>query len=122
MRANLRRLPGSMLLGEALQVQRAVAGIGNMWMCEALWQARVSPWRSLDDVSDEEVGSALRAAASLMRASAAGGVVAKQVHRRAGHACRRCGEAIRSWPLGSSARTAYWCPRCQDGGEEPPAK
>jgi len=122
MRDNLRALAGSTLVGEALQVQRAVAGIGNMWMCEALWQARVSPWRRLDDVSDDELEAALRAAAMLMRASVDGEAVPKRVHRRAGHACRRCGTPIRSWPLGSSARTAYWCPSCQHGGEEPRAK
>ena len=121
-RANLRTLPQSMLVGEALQVQRAVAGIGNMWMCEALWQARVSPWRALADVGDDELESALRAAASLMRASVDGAVRGKHAHRRAGRACTRCGTPIRSWPLGSTARTAYWCPRCQHGGEEPPAK
>jgi endonuclease VIII len=122
MRANLRSLPQSMLLGEALQVQRAVAGIGNMWMCEALWDARVSPWRTLADVADAELDSALRAAARLMRASVDGEVTRKRVHRRAGRGCARCGTPIRSWPLGSAARTAYWCPSCQHGGEEPPAK
>ena len=35
---NLRTLPRDLRLGEALQVQRAVAGIGNMWMSEALWE------------------------------------------------------------------------------------
>src|SRR3954454_373136 len=37
-------LPRSLRLGEALQVQKAVAGIGNMWMSEALFEARLSPW------------------------------------------------------------------------------
>ena len=32
-------------LGETLQDQRLVAGIGNMWMAETLWRARLSPWR-----------------------------------------------------------------------------
>src|SRR5215212_6939288 len=47
MLANLRALPRDARLGEALQAQRAVAGIGNMWMCEALWEVRVSPWSRL---------------------------------------------------------------------------
>jgi endonuclease-8 len=93
-----------------------------MWMCEALWEARVSPWRALADVDDDELESALRAAASSMRDSVDGRVGGKHAHRRAGRPCARCGTPIRSWPLGSAARTAYWCPRCQDGGEEPPAK
>ena len=34
-------------LGEALQDQTLVAGIGNMWMAETLWRARLSPWLRL---------------------------------------------------------------------------
>jgi endonuclease-8 len=122
MLANLRALSGSTLLGSALQSQRAVAGIGNMWMCEALWDIALSPWTHLEDVSDEDVRRALRSAARLMRAALDGARGGKRVHRRAGRPCLRCGTAIRSWPLGDAARTAYWCPGCQHGGEEPAAK
>src|SRR3954471_18820984 len=34
-------------LGEVLQDQTLVAGIGNMWAAEALWRARLSPWLPL---------------------------------------------------------------------------
>lgn len=122
MLVNLRALPGATLLGAALQTQRAVAGIGNMWMCEALWHVPLSPWMRLDDLSDTDVTQALRSAARLMRGSRDGARAGKRVHYRAGRPCPRCGTAIRSWPLGDAARTAYWCPRCQHGGEEPPAK
>jgi endonuclease-8 len=122
MRANLRALAGPRLLGEALQTQRAVAGIGNLWMCEALWEARLSPWARVDEIANEELDAALRAGAALMRASVDGEPFRKRVHNRAGQACRRCGTPIRSWPLGGAARMAYWCPDCQHGGEEPAAK
>ena len=42
--ARLRRADGTRPLGEVLQDQRLVAGIGNMWMSETLWGIRVSPW------------------------------------------------------------------------------
>ena len=45
--ARLRRGDGSRPLGEVLQDQRLVAGIGNMWMSEALWAVRLSPWLPL---------------------------------------------------------------------------
>jgi endonuclease-8 len=122
MRVNVRALPQSLLLGQALQVQRAVAGIGNMWTVEALWDARLSPWRRLDDVDDESLLGALRSAARLMRRSVDEGRTGKRIHHRAGRACPRCGTPIRSWPLGDAARTAYWCPHCQPGGEAPPAQ
>src|SRR5687767_15451877 len=44
----------SLRLGEVVQDQRVVAGIGNMWMAEALWRARISPWSRLRDVPEED--------------------------------------------------------------------
>jgi endonuclease-8 len=116
--ALLRRDPAREL-GDALLDQRLAAGIGNLWKAEALWAARVSPWRCVGDVSDEELRAVLEAAHRLMRESVAGGRQRRDVYRRAGHACRRCGEPIRSRGQGDAARTAYWCPRCQssDGGD-----
>jgi endonuclease-8 len=112
---NLRTLPGHMRLGEAVQVQRAVAGIGNMWTSEALFEARVSPWLTLADATDDELHAALEAAARLMRGRLDGAPVRHRVYRRKRHACPRCGTPIRSWPLGDAARMAYWCPACQRG-------
>ena len=40
-RAAARSRPGA-LVGEALLDQRLVAGIGNMWLAEALWHARLA--------------------------------------------------------------------------------
>jgi endonuclease-8 len=109
----LRREPSSRLLGEALVDQRVVAGIGNMWLAEALWQARVSPWRSLGKVSDDELADALGWARDAMRAAVHGRRGARAVYRRAAMGCRRCGTPIASRGLGDANRTAYWCPACQ---------
>jgi endonuclease-8 len=101
------------LLGAALQDQRQVAGIGNMWMNEACWHAQVSPWSRAEDVAAQEVLSHARA---LMRARLAGKRTRHAVYRRKNRACPRCGALVRSWPLGEHARMAYWCPDCQRGG------
>ena len=119
MLANLRGASQSLRLGEAVQRQRLVAGIGNMWMAEALWEARLSPWARLAEVSDDELRDALGAAARLMRDSLEGARRERFVYRRAGRGCPRCGGEIRSRGLGDENRTAYWCPACQRG-EEPP--
>jgi endonuclease-8 len=96
-------------IGEALLDQRLVAGIGNLWRAEALFEVGISPWRRLSDVSDQELRAALAAASSLMRAPRG----RRQVYRRAGLPCRRCGTRILSRRQGEHARTAYWCPSCQ---------
>ena len=67
-------------------------------MAEALWEARVSPWRAIGGVEDAEL---------------AGVPGPRGVYRRAGRPCPRCGETIRSRGQGDANRTAYWCPTCQ---------
>jgi len=121
MLARLRGEPQSREVGDALLDQRLVAGIGNLWKAEALWEARVSPWRRLAEVGDEELSAVLEAAHRLMRASVEGMRPRRQVYRRAGRPCPRCGGLVRSAPQGDNARTAYWCPSCQVGGAAPPS-
>ena len=119
MLARLRTADGTRWLGESLLDQRLVAGIGNMWLAEALWEVCVSPWRRLPDVGDDERRTALEAAARLMRASLDGAPRRHRVYRRAGRPCPRCHAAIRSHGQGDANRVAYWCPACQVG-EDPP--
>jgi endonuclease-8 len=113
--AALRREARARQVGDALLDQRLVAGIGTVWRAEALWAARVSPWRRLGDVSDEELRAVLEEAAALMRGSLDGAHAPRQAYGRAGRACRRCGTPIRSWLQGDDARLAFWCPQCQPG-------
>jgi endonuclease VIII len=120
MRARFRATPQEREIGDALLDQRLVAGIGNLWKAEALWDARVSPWRPLADVSDAELTAVLDSAHAKMRDGVEGARPLRRVYRRAGRPCRRCGMTIRSWSQGDGARTAYWCPGCQRGGSEPP--
>jgi endonuclease-8 len=108
-------------IGDALLDQRLVSGIGNLWKAEALWQARVSPWRRLEEVGDAELHAVLEAAHAMMAASLGGPRPARRVYRRAGRPCPRCGRPVRSSPQGDNARTAYWCPGCQVGGDAPPS-
>jgi len=118
---NLRRQHQDRAAGDALLDQRLVAGIGNLWKAEALWRARVSPWRPLSDVSNEELGEVLSWAARLMNASVETGREDRQVYRKVGRPCPRCGTRIRSHGQGDDNRTAYWCPTCQKGEAAPKA-
>jgi endonuclease-8 len=121
MLTRLRRADGARSLGETLQDQTVVAGIGNMWMAETLWQEQLSPWLPLSGVSDQDRRRVLESAAARMRAAVdAGRAPQRQVHGRAGRPCPRCETAIRSRGQGDANRTAYWCPNCQAGG--PPGR
>jgi endonuclease-8 len=114
--ARIARADGGRLLGEILQDQTLVAGIGNMWAAETLWRERLSPWLRLRDVPGEERRRPLETAAALMRAALdAGREPRPHVHARAGRPCPRCGTPIAARGLGDANRTAYWCPSCQPG-------
>ena len=112
-----RRTDQNRELGDALLDQSLVAGIGNKWKAEALFEAEISPWQRLRASGDDELRRLLGAASSLMRSTQR----RNRVYRKAGRQCPRCGDSIRSWPQGDDARMAYWCPGCQAGTEAPKA-
>ncbi|MGH8861094.1 MAG: DNA-formamidopyrimidine glycosylase family protein, partial [Jatrophihabitantaceae bacterium] len=95
---NLRRRP-ERAIGEALLDQRNLAGIGNMYKCEALFVHRAHPWTRVGDVSDlpRLVGTAhrlIRANRDHPEQSTTGHTRRGEQHwvyRRTGEACRRCG-------------------------------
>ena len=95
MLARLRAEPQERELGDALLDQGLVAGIGNVWKAEALWEARVSPWRPLGEVGDDELRAVLEAAHEPMRTSLDGSRPPRHVYRRMGRPCPRCGGIVR---------------------------
>ena len=108
--------------------QQTVAGIGNIYACEALFQARINPARKAGAVSAPRL-SALVAALkeTLDRAIAAGGSTLRDhaqvsgdlgyfqhnflVYGREGQACPACGGVIRRRI--QSGRSTFDCPACQ---------
>jgi endonuclease-8 len=122
MLARLRAADQTRWFGESLLDQSIVAGIGNMWLAEVLWHESLSPWRRLGDVAEPERRAVLEAAARLMGAAVDGGrEPGRQVYRRVGRPCSRCGGRIRSWGQGDDNRMTYWCPGCQAGDDPPRA-
>ena len=107
--------------------QRIVAGLGNIYVCEALHMAGIAPGRAgghiararLDRLADavkavllaaiEAGGSSLR---DYARPSGELGYFSKEwrVYGRAGEACR-CGAPIRRRAEGG--RSTFFCPKCQ---------
>jgi endonuclease-8 len=79
----------------------------------------ISPWARVGDVSDETLREAVSAARRLMQGALDGGRPGRNVYRRAGRPCVRCGTIVRSRGQGDANRTAYWCPGCQEGGAPP---
>src|SRR5690606_4213321 len=122
-------------IADALLDQAALAGVGNVYKSEVLFTARVSPVQRVGELSREQLGSIVDAAARFMRANVQGGGAAIStygglrrttgrsdpsarlwVYGRAGKPCRRCGTLVARRLQGPHARSTYWCPRCQGGG------
>ncbi len=110
-------------VGELLLDQGVLAGLGNVYRCEALFLERVDPWTPRADLPSERLRRLVLAGQQLIVANA--GVAAAPgrdvglgggrlfVYGRAARPCRRCGTAVRSARLGVQARTVFWCPSCQ---------
>lgn len=106
--------PPDTALGELLLDQQVVAGIGNIWRCEALFLEGRHPYTPRGAVTLNELDALVLRAAELMRASAVGRrPQLRWVYKRTGRPCRRCGALIASRRQGEHARVAYWCPSCQ---------
>jgi endonuclease-8 len=111
-------------IGDALLDQRALAGIGNVWKCEACFAARVDPWADVASVADADALALLAFAREGMQASVGGAPRPGAVHARAGLPCPVCATQIRVRGQGDGARATFWCPGCQGseaGGRAPRA-
>jgi endonuclease-8 len=116
---------GAAPIGEALIVQRAVAGIGNIYKSESLFLSGVDPFRRVADLDDAELDGLLARARELMSANHGGQARTTTrrtldggrywVYGRSGQPCRRCGTRVRMRRQGLAGRSTYWCPRCQAG-------
>ena len=103
----------------ALLDQRVVAGLGNIYAAEALWEARMSPFADAATLGAERLRrlvSAIRlvltrAQRNPARYSDRSAEPRFRVYGRAGEPCPRCGAPIvRKVQAG---RSTYYCPHCQ---------
>jgi formamidopyrimidine-DNA glycosylase len=118
-------------LKAALLDQRTLAGLGNIYVDEALWRARLDPLRpagSLDRNELRRLHRGIRAAleAGIARQGATlrdyalpdGGSGSMQkefkAYGREGEPCERCGTPIAKTRLGG--RGTWYCPTCQANG------
>jgi endonuclease-8 len=106
----------TMTIGAALLDQRALAGLGNIWRNETLFEERIDPLARVTDLDDDTLDRLIATGRRLLSTSAGltPGRAPTRVYRRTGRPCPRCGTPIRSAPLsGEVPRTTYWCPSCQ---------
>ncbi|MDZ7711305.1 MAG: bifunctional DNA-formamidopyrimidine glycosylase/DNA-(apurinic or apyrimidinic site) lyase [Roseovarius sp.] len=114
----------------ALLDQRIVAGLGNIYVCEALFRAGISPRRLAGNLGPRRIARLVPAIREVLDAAiAAGGSSLRDyrqadgelgyfqhafdVYGREGAPCRTPGCDARITRIVQSARSSFYCPRCQ---------
>ncbi len=110
--------------------QKTVAGLGNIYVCEALWRAGIAPTRPAGQLGDADIDRLVAAIrAVLTEAIAAGGSTLRDfvdasglpgyfqhsfdVYGREDEPCRRPGCSGTIARIVQSGRSSFCCPVCQ---------
>jgi endonuclease-8 len=111
--ARLRRFGAGREVGDAVLDQQIIAGIGNAIRNEALFRARISPLRRVEELSDDDLELVVAENAAVMRESISKGRRPRSIYRAERRGCPSCGGPVSVRGQGDDNRTAYWCPDCQ---------
>ena len=115
-------LSGERAIGDALLLQSALAGIGNIYKSETLFLCGVDPFSPAASLSEKDLARVVTRARELMSANLDGTPRRTRrtlegatywVYGRSGKPCWRCGARIRMRRQGTAGRSTYWCPGCQ---------
>ena len=121
-------------LKAALLDQRTLAGLGNIYVDEALWRARINPLRPAGSLEAGELRrlhrgiraaleNGLRRQGSTLRdyrlpdGSSGSAQNEFHVYGRGGEPCDRCGTPIAKTTI--AGRSSWFCPQCQPAQRQP---
>ncbi|MBM08268.1 MAG: DNA-formamidopyrimidine glycosylase [Magnetovibrio sp.] len=117
-------------LKAALLDQHIVAGLGNIYACEALFMARLSPRRKTHTVGPKRATALVDAIKTVLANAIAQGGSSLRDHRKTNgelgyfqhtlqvygqenKACPRCGIGYQITRINQSGRSTFFCPHCQ---------
>jgi formamidopyrimidine-DNA glycosylase len=107
--------------------QTVIAGVGNAYSDEVLWEVGMSPFKPASSLTPEDVARlhealvrTLREAVKRSEGMAAGELKAEKksnlaVHARTGLPCPRCGDEVRE--VSFATKSLQYCATCQTGGK-----
>jgi formamidopyrimidine-DNA glycosylase len=107
--------------------QSLIAGLGNAYSDEVLWEVGLSPFKPAKNLTEADVGrlhaaivGTLRSAVERSAGLAAGKLKAEKksglsVHARTGLPCPRCGDTVRE--VSFADKSLQYCPTCQTDGK-----
>jgi len=108
--------------------QTVIAGVGNMYADEALFDAKLHPERKANSLLEDETERLCQAIVTVLRKAVSSGGASISDYRRPdgkpgeaqfffnvahqlGKQCKRCGTSIERIPI--RKRGSYFCPKCQ---------
>jgi len=110
--------------------QTKILGLGNIYAAEALFRARINPFKSARTLSSQRIARLHAAILDVLSDAIADSSTSRinlehpdgfsygeaferfwHVYEREGEPCFKCGARIRR--LTHGGRSTYWCPRCQ---------
>lgn len=108
--------------------QTIISGLGNIYVNEVMFYAKINPLKEAKSISREECDLIVKGSDEIIReAIKMGGTTIKsytsslgvtgrfqqnlKVHKREGEACLVCGTIINNIKIGG--RSTYYCPKCQ---------
>lgn len=110
--------------------QTKVLGLGNIYAAEALFRARISPFKNASALSSQRAARLHQSIVEVLRDAITDSSTSRvdleqadgfsygeaferfwQVYEREGEPCVNCGAKIRRETQGG--RSTYWCPKCQ---------
>lgn len=113
---------------QVLMDQKIIAGIGNIYSDEILWEAKIHPLKSAHRLKEDQLKNLFKAMKKVLKSAleAQGtsivdyrkpdGTEGKfgqllKVYHRQGEECLRCGTRIKRYKLQN--RSGHYCPNCQ---------
>ncbi len=113
---------------QVLMNQQIIAGFGNIYSDETLWEAKVHPFKDVSKLSNLELKKIYTAGQRILRkaiklkgesisdfrriSGEKGGFdPLRKVYRREGEKCFRCGTIIQRKKI--AGRSTHFCPKCQ---------
>jgi formamidopyrimidine-DNA glycosylase len=106
------------MIKSTLMNQQIMAGIGNIYSDEILFQARVHPKKPVDQLEDKVLREIFKATREVLKTAIEKKADPEQFpsswiipHREEGGECPNCGGEVKNITV--SGRSAYYCPKCQ---------
>jgi len=113
---------------QVLMNPEIIAGIGNIYSSESLWEAKIHPERNIASLDEKELKSLYEGIKKVLGLGVKLGGESfsdyrkpdgskgdfdteRKVYRREGQKCKRCGTEIKRIKVGQ--RSAFFCPNCQ---------